>query len=292
MTMFKARPLHFLVLFVAAACMVVSSCERPEHDAASDVAVLATVNGVPITELDLLHESSTAGGHRTDEVTADQEKLLQGIVLRELAYQKAVELGFDTDPGYQEELRRLMTQVTAFKRKRLAEVFFEREFARKAVVNDEEAQEYFKRNTESIGSDIHVWQILRRDESLIAQDLDDLLQGESFEEVAGKRFQNQPQTDRKPWDLGYLRWEQVPDIWWNTIRTLKTGELSGVIRGPNDRYWIIRLVDRRQNPDVSYEDVELKIKDILKSQKTQQFREEFNRELLDDAQIVMETKLQ
>jgi len=64
------------------------------------------------------------------------------------------------------------------------------------------------------------------------------------------------------------------------------------IWGLNDRYWIIKLVDRRQNPGVSYEDVELKIKDILKSQKTQQFREDFNRELLDDAQIVMETKPQ
>ena len=69
------------------------------------------------------------------------------------------------------------------------------------------------------------------------------------------------------------------------------GQSAG-IWGLNDRYWIIKLVDRRQNPGVSYEDVELKIKDILKSQKTQQFREDFNRELLDDAQIVMETKPQ
>ncbi len=282
MTMFKGRPL----LFVATACLVVSSCEQPEHDAASAVDVRATINGVPITEPDLLYESRTTGGHMSEETRVDQEKLLQEIVLQELAYQKAVALGFDSDPEYKEELRRLMTQVTAFKRKTLAEVFFEREFARKAAVSDEEAQEYFKRNTKSISNDIHVWQILRRDESLIAQDLDDLLQGKSFEEVVGKRFQNLPQTDRKPWDLGYLRWEQVPDAWWSTIRILKTGESSGVIRGPNDRYWIIRLVDRRRNPDTSYEDVELKIKYILKSQKTRQFRENINRELLNDARVV------
>jgi hypothetical protein len=290
--MFKDRPLYFPVLLVAAACMVISSCERPEHDAAPDVDVLATVNGVPITERDLSYESSTTGGHMSEETRVDHERLLQGIVLQELAYQKAVELGFDSDPEYQEALRRLMTQVTAFKRKKLAEVFFAREFSRKAAISDEEAQEYYKGNTEAIGSEIHILQILRRDENLIAQDLDELLQGESFEEVAGKRFQNLPQTDRKPWDLGYLRWEQVPDAWWSTIRTLKTGESSGVIRGTNDRYWIIKLVDRRQNPGVSYEAVELKIKDILKSQKTQQFREDFNRALLDDAQIVIETNPQ
>ncbi len=59
-----------------------------------------------------------------------------------------------------------------------------------------------------------------------------------------------------------------------------------------DRYWIIKLVDKRWNRNVRYEDVETRIKDTLKSKKIQQFQEEFNRELLDDAQIVIETNPQ
>ncbi len=69
------------------------------------------------------------------------------------------------------------------------------------------------------------------------------------------------------------------------------GQSAG-IWGLHDRYWIIKLVDKRWNRNVRYEDVETRIKDILKSKRIQQFREEFNRELLDDAQIVIETNPQ
>jgi hypothetical protein len=94
-----------------------------------------------------------------------------------------------------------------------------------------------------------------------------------------------PQTDKKPWDLGYLRWEQVPGVWWSTIRELNIGETSKIIRGPNGRYWIIKLIDRRENRNISYEDAELKIKDMLKIEKIRLFREDINRSLLAEARI-------
>ena len=284
--MVRIRLLHMLVPVVAVACATLASCDRTEPVPAPDIGVLATVNGMPITETDLLYESSSARQHKDDEAPVDQEKILQTIILRELAYQRAVDLGIDKDPEYQEELRRMNAQVTAFKRKKLADVFFAHEIARRAAVSDEEARKYFEKNAEAIRSEIHVWQILRRDESLIEQDLDNLQQGEAFADVASKRFQNLPQTDRMPWDLGYLKWEQIPELWWSGIRDLKAGETSGIIRGQNERYWIIKLVARRRIQNISYEDIELKIKDVLKNEKNQQFREDVNRDLLQEARIL------
>jgi len=88
-----------------------------------------------------------------------------------------------------------------------------------------------------------------------------------------------------PWDLGYLRWEQIPEAWSDTIDELESGGTSGVIRGPNSRFWIIRLVDKRENPDIEYADVEVKIKEILKSRKVRQFRDDLNAELLQEARV-------
>jgi hypothetical protein len=157
---------------------------------------------------------------------------------------------------------------------------------KRSSISDEEGWEYFEENADSIRADIRVWQILRRDESLIEQDRDDLAQGASFEDVAGKRFQDLPQTGQSPWDLGYLRWEQIPEVWWNVLDDLSVGETSDIIRGASGRYWIIKIVDRRENPDISYEDVEAKIKAVLKSRRIRQFRDDLNRELLGEARIV------
>jgi len=283
--MFRTRPLQMLVPAVAVACVVFSSCNRSEPVPAADAGVLATVNGVPITETDVLYETGNARQHQED-TPVDREKILQTIITRELAYRKALELGFDADPGYQEELGRMESQLNRLKRKELAEVFFERQVAGKAKVSDAEAREYFRQNETTIRSETRVWQILRRDERLIEEDLGDLRQGKPFEEVAGKRFENLLQMDRQPWDLGYLRWEQVPEVWWSVIGDLEAGDTSGIIRGQGERFWIVRLVDRRQDPDTDYADVEPKIKVILKQKKMQQFREDVNHDLLEGARIV------
>jgi parvulin-like peptidyl-prolyl isomerase len=126
---------------------------------------------------------------------------------------------------------------------------------------------------------------MRRDENLIEQDLAALANGESFEQVAARRFADMPQVVESPWDLGYLKWEQIPEAWWDAVDRLDAGDTSDVIRGPNSRFWIIRLVNKRENPHVSFEDVQVKIKAILKNRRTRQFMEDLNAELLHEARI-------
>ena len=286
--MIRTTPLQLLLPALAAACTLLASCDQTAPEATPELDIVATVNGVPITGLDVKLESSTTGGHQTEAVPESEDTVLQRIILQELAYQKAVDAGFDSDESYQENLRRLKAQVAAFNRKKLSEVFYKRELEKRSAVSDEEAREYFEENADSIRADIRVWQIMRRDESLIEQDRDDLAQGDAFEQVAGKRFQNLPQagSGQAPWDLGYLKWEQIPEVWWNAFDDLDVGETSDIIRSATGRYWIIKLIDKRENPDISYEDVESKIKAVLKSRRSRQFREDLDRELLEEARIV------
>jgi len=279
------RPFLSQLIGASIVCVLVSACDQPQSPPASDVAIVATVNGAVITELDMTLESSSAGGHQPDVAPPDEQEILQRIILQELAYQKAVSGGLDTDVAYQDDLRRIETQITAFKRKKLSELFYNRELARRSEITAAEARAYFDDNAASINADIHVWQIMRRDESLIEQDRERLDSGETFEQVAASRFEGMPQVSKMPWDLGYLKWEQIPEAWWETINTLNPGDTSDVVRGPNNRFWIIKLVDQRENPSVSYAEVETKIKEILKSRRIRQFRDDLDAELLLEARI-------
>jgi len=283
--MTKHRPFLSRLAGASIICALVSACDQPQPPPPSDVDIVAIVNGAVITELDMALESSSAGGHQPGVAPPDEQEILQRIILQELAYQKAIAARLDSDAAYQENLRRVEAQIMAFKRKALAELFYERKFATRSQISDAEARSFFDKNADSIMADIRVWQIMRRDEGLIAQDHESLENGESFEQVAARRFEDMPQIIDMPWDLGYLKWEQIPEVWWESIDNLNTGDTSDVIRGPNSRFWIIRLVDKRENPDISYADVEIKIKEILRSRRIRQFRQDLNAELLQEARI-------
>lgn len=284
--MIKHRPTLTLIVAAGFTCALVTACDRPEPDAAADIDIVATVNDVAITELDMTLATGSTGGHQGEVAPPNRQDILQRIILQELAYQKAVDANLETDAAYQENLQRVEAQIQAFKRKALADLFYERELANRREISDADARDFFDENAASITADIRVWQIMRRDEGLIAQDHESLENGESFEQVAARRFEGMPQVIDMPWDLGYLKWEQIPEAWWDAVDELNVGDTSGVISGPNSRFWIIRLVDRRENPDIGYADVQAKIKAILKNRRTRQFREELDAELLREAHVI------
>ena len=273
--------------FLSAAGVLMVSCGPGQASPVLGEGVLATVNGVPITEADIQLASIRAGAHGREGAPTDKRKLLENIIQQELAYQRAVELGLDEESAYQEQVVKLEAQVSAFKRGTLSRAFFQQEVARRAAVGDEEAQDYFERNAEQLRTEMHVWQILRRDVSSIEQALHDLVVDKiPFEKVAGKGFPEIPNADRKPWDLGYLKWSQIPDSWREVIQDLDIGETSDIIRGPNNRFWIIQLVDKRENPGITFGDAKPRIMKILMNQEQQKLQEEIRQELRETARII------
>jgi parvulin-like peptidyl-prolyl isomerase len=248
--------------------------------------ILATVNGTPISEIDVRYKLKNDS--RTAEVTPRyRQNAIEAIIREEIFSQRAVELGLDADPAYQEKLRQMEAQLNAFKRKELTGVFFRREIEGKAIVSETEANEYFVQNAARIRTELHVWQILQKgEEGPIEQALRDIKNGTPFEKVAERRFPKLPDTSQRPWDLGYLRWQQVPAPWQNVIYDLKKGQVSGIIRGPGKRFWIIKLIDKRENRDVTFESLRPAIVEVLKSERMEQLREKVERDLRNNSRIV------
>ena len=120
-------------------------------------------------------------------------------------------------------------------------------------MTDSEAKEYFEKNSKRIQTKVHVGQIYYKgDEARIAEDYKDLKSGKSFEKVASRRFPNLPKGMKAPWDLGYLYWSQIPASWQDSIDRLKPGQVSDIIKGPNERFWVIKLIDKTVDPNITF----------------------------------------
>lgn len=247
--------------------------------------VLATVNGHALTATDLALKAK-ADSHGAGGTSERKRSLLEAMVSQELMFQRARELGFDADPKYQEDVREVEAQAAAFKRRRLAELFVEREVVGKVDTTEPEARKFFDENAPRIRTELHLLQILRRTRSAIDAAQAQLAAGKTFEEVARAGFDDAPAGKRGHWDLGPLKWLQLPASVREAALGLKPGEVSAVLTGPNDRYWIVKLVARQEDPSATYESTRQMIFDHLRQTQVEARRVQIERELRERAKIV------
>lgn len=234
--------------------------------------ILATVNGVPITEYDVnLNLKRVVHGEQVPPEAI--QNMLQVLVRNELIYQQSLELGLDNNQEYRRKLYEADAQLRDLKRKEISPLY--REYIRKkADVTDSEAKEYFEKNSKRIQAKIHVWQIYYRgEETRIAEDYKDLKSGKSFGKVASRRFPGLLKGMKAPWDLGYLYWSQIPTFWQDSIDRLEPGQISDIIKGPNERFWVIKLVDKTVDPKITFATEKGKIVEVLRKQKTDELYE-------------------
>jgi hypothetical protein len=231
------------------------------------VKVLATVNGVPITEFDVRQSFRRAVHGETVKPEAVQN-VLQNLVNNELMYQQALELGLEKNPGYRMKLHEAEAQLRAIQRQEMA-VLLREHVRTTANVTDAEAQAYFDNNSKKFQTKYRLYQIYYKgEEPRIARDFKDLKSGMSFEKVAARRFPNLPGNMPAPWDLGSLHWNQIPPPWQGVVDRLEPGQASEIIKGTGERFWVIQLVDKTVDPNITFATEKEKIVEVLKKQKS------------------------
>lgn len=280
----RARLSHLgLVIALGASCTQ-GGAQAPVGKSSS--AVVATVNGVAITEAEVQLGLKPAGHGNEPSAPERRKTVIAGLIHDELLRQKALELGLEPEGAAADEVAKLETMLNGARRKALAEAYFSKQILKKAEPTDQEARQFFDANAELIRTEYHLEQILLRDEAQITQAQRELQGGASFDEVARRQFPGLPEGVGLPWELGFLSWKQLPEFWRPVLETLKPGEVSPVIRGPGGRFWILKLIERRAKPEVTFEDVRPLIVEDLKRSRLEQLSQQADQDLRKSARIV------
>ncbi len=163
---------------------------------------------------------------------------------------------------YREQLREDIRQVK----------FVSRQFSSQITIEDEDMEDYYKRNMESFRDQDSFWLRLiflaRGDEKATRMRLDavmeELKNGVDFEKVASQ-YSDGPAASEGG-DLGYVMAGELASAIEGAARQLKPGEVSGPVftkEGVN----IIQLMDRHDGEPQPFEEVKEEIRDKLFKEK-------------------------
>lgn len=284
------RP-HLSAMFTA---LVLASCsssgtprEAPVPPAAAGDDVAATVNGVVINRAELALVMSAAPGPHGGGPPAPPETVLAHIIDRELLAQAALAAHLDRDAEFKTELDRREAQLAQWRREQLADLYEEHAASRRPEIGEADARQYYDANATKIRTEVRVGQIMLRDEARANQALADLRAGASFDDVAVRSFPAVPDLANKPWELGFLRWNQLPEPWRPVLDAIAVGQVSDVIRGPNRRFWILKVLERRENPELTFEAMRPLVTTVLQEQHAAEARTRTAAEARRSARIVI-----
>lgn len=249
--------------------------------------VLATVNGTPIMADDLRLRNRTAHGAAPEEINAAQA--LDDVIKEELCYQQGVKLGLDKDPEYRKEIDRLERQLEAMKRAEMTRRIFNTQIATQVNVTNRDAQDYYAKHADRIATDLHLAMISFPKREAAEAALKKIRSGASFDMVAAELASGAPAVaagERKPWDMGFVTWEQLPIDFDDAVYSLKPGEVSGIIASPRTGFHIVRLIETRKNSKADFNALSGIIINRLRDRKVLEAYDRYVVQLQKDARIV------
>lgn len=251
-----------------------------------DADVVARVNGVALhkTDAEILLRQHDRNVRDPTVVGEIPQGTIDTLVRDELRAQEAMVLGLDLDPKYQAALREKEAVLGAWRREELGHLLIADRTAKSGEITEDEARAYFHDHQAELATETHVFQILMRDRAAIEAAEAAVKSGRSFEDVAAEHFAVPPTSAKKPWDLGYLRWAQLPDPWRPTIDTVPVGGTSGIVES-GGRFWILHVVDRRTDPSIDFDRARPDVMHALEVERASRAVSEVDDELRQKAQI-------
>jgi peptidyl-prolyl cis-trans isomerase C len=248
--------------------LVLSSCAsvQPKEN------VLAVVNGEPITENDLKYSLEIA--HRKEDLSSagvlDLSQFIQKMVDDKLIIQEARRMGAEDYPEVQQALQAYILRESVVR-------LHDEEIVTKVTVKEDDIINYYKKNYEqfSLG-------LIGVDSEEKAQEiLEQLRKGSDFRELAGKYSSSPSQKDGG--EVTLRRGSLAPPIE-KAVSELKPGEFSDVLK-IQDKYYIIKLINRKEAPAEGLEKVRGNIERALRKQKEKERSDEYLKYLRERSQI-------
>jgi peptidyl-prolyl cis-trans isomerase C len=269
------------IVFLLSLFFIFPGCKATSKNEQKSQTVLATVNGTPITADDVLLR---LGGHENLYDTPLKDKVLDDIINDELLYQKGVNLGLDKDEKYQSKIRLMELKIESYKRAEIARMVRQSQINAHTAVSAEEIKDYYDKHADEIGTDLHIAFIQFFDESQAKDALAKVRAGIPFAKIAAGKVANTPKGDR-PWDKGFLHWNQIPMLFVDSVYGLKKGEVSDVLIAAPDETYLVEVLDKKKNSNASFDSMRGIIENRLYVMKTKQTFVQYLQQLKKEATI-------
>ncbi len=225
--------------------------------------ILATVNGVAITENDV-EKMVVALTQHGQNVNNEQGRkmVLDQLISKKLLLLDAQKNMYEYDPLFKEELEMVKNDLLVnFTMKKTLE---------KVTVSDQDAKAYFDENKEQMveGEKVNASHILVDSQDKAKELLEKINNKEISFEDAARQESSCPSKDNGG-NLGeFTRGQMVPEFD-NACFTMKVGEITGPVK-TQFGYHLIKLNSKTDATPLKFEDIKDQIKDSLLQQKQQE----------------------
>jgi peptidyl-prolyl cis-trans isomerase C len=299
----KTRIIVVMLLTVAVVC---SSAAFAEKDASKEK--VATVNGTVITrqafdrEMNMIQQRQARSGQPLERsiLLKWQDKILEGLIERELLYQECQKEGVKASPelvdNQLKELKKRFPDEKTFEkalsdtglseadlrsrieREQVIQEWIKKNFVDTSTVTEEEMKAYYDGHPDMFKQQesVRVEHILIRvspkateaEKAAARKKIEEvqkkLKDGGNFEALA-KEYSNDASKDRGG-DLGYFTRGRMAKPFEEAAFSLKVGEVSPIVETIYG-YHLIKVLDRKPEGKISYEDAKERIQQVLKNEK-------------------------
>jgi parvulin-like peptidyl-prolyl isomerase len=247
-----------LIGLLCSMLVVLSSCAGLSHKEE----VLAVVNGEPITAGDFKYSLTIS--HRREDLSSagalNLSQFVQKLIDDRLIVQEARRMGMEDYPEVRQAIQAYILRESVVR-------LHDDEIVKQVKVTDQEIRSFYKRNYEQF-----VLGIIRVDTEEKAREiLQQLRGGRDFQELAREYSPDPSQKDAGEVTLRRSSLNPVVD---RAISNLKPGEFTGVV-GVGNKFYIIKLVTRKEAPDEGLESVKGNIERALRRQKEKERSDEY-----------------
>jgi parvulin-like peptidyl-prolyl isomerase len=240
--------------------------------------ILAVVEGEPITEEDLKYSLNVT--HRREDLSSasalNLSQYVQKLIDDRLIINEARRMVLDQSPEVQQAIQAYILRESVVR-------LHDEEIVQKVRVTEKDILEYYKKNYErfTLG-------LIEGDTEENAKDLlEKLRKGENFAELAQKYSTHASKKEGGKVDL--TRSSMSPFIE-KAVASLKPEEFSDVIKAAN-KYYIIKLIKRKEAPDEELERLRGSIKPAIMKQKEKERSDEYLKYLRERATIKLDHEI-
>ena len=241
---------------------------------------LAKVNGKPITSKDLEQALGSFNEGQRENILADtasRRHILLSLIDEELLAQKAEKDKLDQDQEYKDA-------AAMFRKHYLANRALQKDLTSK--VTDKAAKKFYENNKARFSTDeVHAQHILVTTEAEAKEILKKAKEPNADFMKLAEENSKDPSAKNNRGDLGFFTRDAMVGPFTDAAFGASAGEIVGPVK-TSYGYHIIKVVEKKLGKPLEFTEVELKVKDQLRQELTQ----EYVGKLKDEAKVSIDEK--